>query len=215
MNAPLSDLQFLASCVSGLNISAVLAEIPDARSNGARPLDATSIVRKFRPRRYQCSPDREASRKRRRMLARDGHMPPDVRTSYTEGEAAALIVIAGEVKRQGVCDLPIDKIAALAGVCRTTVQNAMREATRLGHIEVELRPLKGRKNQTNIVRIVSREWLAWLKRGPGTGFKILKFVNPTKTVDSRKEGRSRFAGDRLRSLHPSEGRPQGPPVIAV
>jgi hypothetical protein len=35
----------------------------------------TSTVRRFKPRRYQCSPDRQTSRDRRRMLARGSHMP--------------------------------------------------------------------------------------------------------------------------------------------
>jgi hypothetical protein len=121
-----------------------------ARMNGPRPAALASTIKRFRPRRYQCSPDREASRNRRRMLARDGRMPPAIRVRYTEGEASALAVIAGEVKHHGVCDLPTDKIAALAGVGRTTVQNAMREAVRLGHIQVERRPIKGRKNDTNL-----------------------------------------------------------------
>lgn len=73
-------------------------------------------------------------------------MPPDVRIRYTEGEASALTIIAREIQHHGLCDLPIDKIAALAGVSRTTVQNAIREAVRRGHVTVERRPVKGRKN---------------------------------------------------------------------
>jgi hypothetical protein len=117
------------------------------------------------------------------MLARGGHMPPDVRVRYTEGEASALTIIAREVKDRGLSDLPIDKIASLAGVCRTTVQNAIREAVRRRHITVERRPMKGRKNLPNIVRITSPEWLAWLRRRPAIGFKTLppKILSPTKT----------------------------------
>jgi hypothetical protein len=151
--------------------------------NGPHPIDAAITTRKLRPPRYQCSPDRETSRNRRRMLARGGHMPPDVRTRYAEGEASALTIIAGEVKHHGYCDLPIDKIAALAGVCRTTVQNAVREARRLGHIHWRDRPQVGRKSKTNIIRIISPEWLAWIKRGPAIGFKTptpLKNLSPTR-----------------------------------
>jgi hypothetical protein len=114
-------------------------------------------------------------------------MPPDVRVRYTEGEASALTIIAREIQHHSLCDLPIDKIAALAGVSRTTVQNAIREAVRRGHITVERRPVKGRKNLTNLVRITSPEWLAWLKRGPTIGFKTLppKILSPTQSL--RKE----------------------------
>jgi hypothetical protein len=158
---------------------------------GPRPLAVASTIKRFRPRRYQCSPDREASRIRRRQLARDGHMPPDVRARFTEGEASALRVIAGEVKHHGVCDFPIDKIATLAGVGRTTVQNAVREAGRLGYVQLERRPIKGRKNDTNLVRIVSPEWLAWIKRGPIArvtpgryliGFKSSNFCTPRRSI---------------------------------
>ena len=153
-----------------------------------RPIDAALRLRRFAPRRYQASPDRKASRERRRVLARGGHMPPDVRARYTEGEASVLTIIAGEVKRHGLCELPIDKIAALAGVSRTTAQNAMREARRWGHITVEHRPVAGRKNLTNIVWIVSPEWLAWLKRGPAIGFKsfLSKILSPTKREESQQ-----------------------------
>jgi len=110
-------------------------------------------------------------------------MPPDVRDKYTEGEASALTIIAREFQHHGLCDLPIGKIAALAGVCRTTVQNAIREAVRRAHITVERRPVKGRKNLTNVIRIASPEWIAWLRRGPSIGFKTLpsKILSPTKS----------------------------------
>ncbi|MGE0698789.1 MAG: hypothetical protein AB7O57_06820 [Hyphomicrobiaceae bacterium] len=141
----------------------------------------------FPRRRPQRSPDRKASRERQRMLGGAGHLPPQVRQHYTQGERAVLYVISTEVKRTGVCDWPIAKIAAMAGVCRTTAQNAMREAQRLAHIIVEQRPVPGKKNLTNVVKVISREWCAWLKRGP-IGFKML---DPTKIIDIQKEGSAR------------------------
>ncbi len=156
-----------------------------------------------RPRR---SPDREKSRQRARTLGGSAHMPPRIRSAYTECERAVLFIVAREVKRNGVCDLAVGRIAAEAGVCVRTVQNAVAEAVRQGHLCREERERNGRKNLTNILRIVSREWLAWIKRG-STGCKVF---TATKSVDSRKEGRSRSTGDRWPSLHPSEGRPQGP-----
>jgi hypothetical protein len=171
-------------------VAALETHRPASSSGPLRQVRAPLVlndIRRFAPRRYQCSPDREASRRRRRMLARDGHMPPQVRSHYTEGEASALTIIATEFIERGMCDAPIDKIAALAGVCRTTVQNAMREAARLGHVNVERRPVPGKRSLTNRVRIVSREWLAWLQRGQRTGFKTsaaaIKIFDPTKTDD--------------------------------
>src|SRR4051794_32428232 len=45
------------------------------------------------------------------------------------------------------------------------VQNALREATRLGLLTVEERRREGRRNLPNVVRIVSKEWTSWLARG--------------------------------------------------
>ncbi len=146
---------------------------------------------RFTPRKPQRSPDRKASRDRRRMLGGSSALPDDLRSYYTEGERSALCIVAGEVKRQGICDFPIDKIAALAGVCRTTVQNALHKASRQGHVLVTGRPQRGRKNLTNIVRIISPKWLSWIQRGPSAAHSIgsnsLKIINPTKNIDS--EGR--------------------------
>ncbi len=55
------------------------------------------------------------------------------------------------MKRHGICDLPIDEIADRAGVGKTTVQNAMHEARRLG--EITERPQRGAKNLPNVVKV--------------------------------------------------------------
>jgi hypothetical protein len=94
------------------------------------PLDklAGRIGSRFTPRQRPRSPNRKASRDRRRTLGGSSALPVDLRHHYTEGQRAVLCIVAGEVKRHGICDFPIDKIAALAGVCRTTVQTTMHEA---------------------------------------------------------------------------------------
>jgi hypothetical protein len=91
---------------------------------------------RFTSRQRQRSPDRKASRDRRRMLGGSSTLPDYLRRYYTEGQRAVLCIVAGEVKHHRICDLPIDKIAALAGVCRTSVQTTMHEARRLGHIKI-------------------------------------------------------------------------------
>ncbi len=146
-------------------------------------------------RKWQRSPDRAASMARKRKLGGSSGMPDTIRHHYTEGERAVLTVIAGEVKHHGLCDLAVDRIAAIAGLSRTTVQNAIREARALGHLSVESRPRKGQKNLTNLVRIVSPEWLAWLKRGPSLARQIgFKDFHPTKNQDKNnnpRDGKSR------------------------
>jgi hypothetical protein len=149
-------------------------------------------ISRFLPRQRQRSPDRRASRDRRRMLGGSSALPDNLRHHYTEGQRSVLCIVAGEIKRHGICDLPIDKIAALAGVCRTTVQTAMHEARRLHHIKITERPVPGRKSLPNIVAIVSREWLTWIKRGPsaarGIGSNPLNLVSTTKNKEERKKG---------------------------
>ncbi len=158
----------------------------------AKPLSRFSgrLFTRFTPRQRQRSPDRRASRDRRRMLGGSSALPDNLRHHYTEGQRSVLCIVAGEVKRCGVCDFPIDKIAALAGVCRTTVQTTLHEARRLGHINIAERPRPSRKNLPNLVEIISPEWRAWIRRGPSAAHRIgsnsAKMVNPTKNTDLRK-----------------------------
>lgn len=160
----------------------------------ARPLDPlrARLGTRFKPRQRPRSPDRQASRDRRRRLGGSSALPDTLRHHYTEGQRAVLCVIAGEIRHHGVCDLPIDKIAALAGVCRTTVQTTLHEARRLNHIRITERPIPGRKHLPNLVEIASPEWRTWLKRGPSAhrqiGSKTANSVSTTKIIDSRKKG---------------------------
>ena len=143
----------------------------------------------FRSRRYQRSPNRDASRRRRRTLGGSGALPHELRGQYTEGQRSVLTVVAMN-QRNGVCDLPIDQIAALAGVCRTTVQNTVSLARRFEHLVSTPRPRPGRKNLTNLLRIVSADWLKWIARGAVAlrriGSKLNFEVHPTKSNYLRK-----------------------------
>ena len=78
-------------------------------------------------------------------------------------ELAVLSVIGWQWRRGGACGLPIDAIAALAGCSRSTVKNALRQARLLGLILVKERRIPRRRSGTNIVTVVSKDWLAWLK----------------------------------------------------
>jgi hypothetical protein len=116
-----------------------------------------------RPRRM---PDREASRARMRMLGGSGALPSQIRGRYTEAERSVLTIVGTEHKQNGRCELAVDAIAAKAGVCRRMVQNAVSEAVRHGDLAREERLRPNGMNDTNVLRILSREWLAWLKRMP-------------------------------------------------
>lgn len=161
-----------------------LASAIERRREPTRGKRATAA---YRPRQRPRSPDRKASRDRRRRLGGSSALPDTLRHHYTEGQRAVLCIVAGEVKHHGVCDLPIDKIAALAGCGRTTVQTALHLASiGLRHIKVTRRPRRGQKSLTNLVEITSPEWLTWIKRGPSAHkpdrVQNTKKVNPTKSI---------------------------------
>ena len=111
------------------------------------------------------SPDRRASIERRRRQVASGAMPPALASQFTTGEAAALAVVSREVQRAGRCALYIDAIAAMAGVCRSVVQNAVREAARLGLLRVTERRIPGRKSLSNLLEVIDPSWRAWLRIG--------------------------------------------------
>lgn len=146
-----------------------LAELLHARRMAVRetiqpvgiPLGRATL---FPPRRPQVSPDRAASRDRRRLLASSGPMPPQLAARFTTGQLAVLKIIGDEVAANGVCGLCVDAIAARAGVCRRLAQVAVRMAEGDGLITVQERRRQGRKNDTNVIRVLSREWLAWIAR---------------------------------------------------
>src|SRR4051812_7918460 len=91
----------------------------------------------------------------------------------TRAEQAVLAVVAAEHQKHGACTLPIGNVAALAGVSETTVRNAMREARRLGLLQVEERRVSAWRNLPNKITVTPREWLSWLKmRGRGVGANL-------------------------------------------
>src|SRR4051794_37361094 len=149
----------------------------------------------FLPRRLQRPPQRSVAIARRRHLAASGPMPPALASKFTVSELAVLRIIGDEVRQHGQCDRCVDELAARAGVCRRMVQNAIREAARLGLLTVEERRREGRRNLPNIVRIVSKEWTSWLARGgrssrPKTETPIgCKKMHPTDSQNKKDASR--------------------------
>jgi DNA-binding transcriptional MocR family regulator len=128
---------------------------------------------------------------RKRRLGGSSALPETLRHYFTEGERAVLCIIAFEMTHHGVCDISIDEIADRAGVGRTTVQNALHEARRLGLIKITERPVRGKKSLTNLVDVASHEWKVWIKRAPSPGrpigSKLFKSVNTSKNIDLRRQ----------------------------
>ncbi|MCJ2068145.1 GntR family transcriptional regulator, partial [Methylobacterium sp. J-030] len=108
-------------------------------------------------------PRTDAGMERRRRWAASGRLPPGIAARFTQAEVAVLALVAAEVARSSDCRLPNENLAAVTGVSRTTVKNAIREAARFGLLTVEERQITGWRNDTNEVRITSREWTAWLR----------------------------------------------------
>lgn len=136
------------------------------------------------------SPDRRRSIERRRRLAASGPMPPALACQYTVGELAVLRIVGDEFHSKGTCDRSLAEIAARAGVCRKLAQLAMRMAARDGLITVERRPRPGRKNLTNVVRIISQAWLTWLRHrnhrpsgDPSTGQGEKNYLPRSQTLE--------------------------------
>src|SRR5215210_4837882 len=137
-------------------------------------------------RRVGSRPRSPASVERRRSWAASGRLPPQIASRFTLAEQSVLAVVALEVAKRGSCRLAIDHIAALAGVGRSSVKNALREAHGLGLIRIEERRLTGFRNDTNVVTILSAEWTSWLRlrRGGGGGGGV-KTVTGTTTSSDR------------------------------
>lgn len=108
-------------------------------------------------------PRSPAHMERRRRWTGSGWLPPQIAARFTMAETAVLSVIASEVARRGLCRLTIGHIAVLAGVSRTTVQTAVRQAAGLGILTSEEWRLTAWRSAPNTVRIVSPEWRTWLR----------------------------------------------------
>lgn len=102
----------------------------------------------------------------RQRIILGGSVPAIVAAGFTVAEVSVLCVLAAEHKRHGRCDLTIGEIAYRAQCCRTIVQRALRQAVRYGLISVDYRRVSYGRNLPNIVTIINRTWLAWLRLGP-------------------------------------------------
>src|SRR3954453_841269 len=145
-------------------------QVSEAEAQGLSDLIETrrALPAPQRPaqRRVGSRPRSGASMERRRRWAACGLLPPALAARFTLAETAVLAVVATEALRHGRCTLVLEHIAALAGVCRKTVKNALRAAQRNGLLGIEERRLSAWRNAPNVVTITSREWSAWLRMRP-------------------------------------------------
>jgi hypothetical protein len=157
---------------------AIQTRRPRAPSAPQNALRSPTRPRRAIPR----SPDRAASQQRRRDVGQERWLPPNIASQLTQGEVAVLSVMVREIVKRGVCDLPNDKIAGLAGVCPTLVKNTRRLAEGHGWVSVIHRPRPGQKSLTNLIYALSPELRAWI----ATRRKMIggKSVPTAKTCNS-------------------------------
>ena len=163
-----------AHATSGEAQAHIDGHTPQNRQSGARRLGVGS-----RPR-------TDASMERRRRWAASGRLPPGLAARFTLAEQAVLALVAAETVRRKDCRLAVGHLAAIVGVAETTVRNAIREATKLGLVTVEERRVTGFRNDTNILRIVSPEWIAWLRLTRKTN--VTTFIGLSDPVSSAQGG---------------------------
>jgi hypothetical protein len=152
-------------------------------------------------RRVGSRPRSGASMERRRRWAASGWLPPALAARFTLAETAVLAVVAAEHVRHGRCTLVLDHIAAMAGVCRKTVKNALRAAQGFGLVRIEERRLSAWRNGPNVVTITSREWSAWLRmrrRGVGVNLYPPRIQENKKGTLAQRNGTWAAEGQRGR-----------------
>jgi hypothetical protein len=184
-----------------------LAKATTGPVTGAAPLGRLKSI--FPPKRRQRSPDKAASLERRRTIAASGPLPPALAARYTTGQLAVLGVVGDEIAARGECLLTVGEIAARAGVSHRLAQTAVRLAEADGLLVVLERRRKGDVNLSNVVRILSREWKAWLARRGGRGCrssrptdsKALPVGRQAEPLSPTRQPESRFERERQRWRH--------------
>ena len=184
-----------------------LSEAIDARrvpSKGAQATAGWGFLpgRGMPPRKHQRSPDRAEALEKSRRWAAAGRMPPNIAMKFTSGEQAALAVIAFEFGKRQFCDKSHREIGDVAGVSESTVKRAIRQARKIGLLTVQERRLSRYRNDTNVLRIISKAWLAWIDlRGARGGVQPRTGTNTSglrKGRSENREGASRSQGGATR-----------------
>lgn len=144
------------------------AELRRFRETGVKAAALGSVRSFFPPKVYRRTFDVAGQLARRRGLAANGALPPNLARRFTVGELAAVTVVLGEVMASGRCSLSIKEIGDRAGVCPALVKRAVGAGVLEGFLSKEVRPVLGAKNRTNVVTVrgdsdEGRAVLAWLR----------------------------------------------------
>jgi hypothetical protein len=203
-----------------LELISAAPDRPDRQAPG-RPAAKRSIfpVRRLA---VQLEPTALQGRNRRRRdawlrLVNFGPLPPTLIADLTVPEVAIAGIIGMEAARSGsiaTAALSIDEYADRAQTSRSVVKRALRKFVRIGAVLVTERPRPGQPNATNLVRIISRDWLAWIRTrrfgGRGPGPDRLRFQVDKREGKRRSDGPADKAG---RADAPSIGGRPNPPDL--
>lgn len=194
--APRSALDQVASALWRALAAGQVTETEAEAISGL--IDARRVVApppKPAPRRVGSRPRTDTSMERRRRWAASGRLPPQIAARFTLAEAAVLALVATETCRRGDCRLAVGHLAAIVGVSETTVRNAIRAAAGLGLLKVEERRLTAWRSDTNIVRIISAEWTAWLR--------LARRGSADAGIPRNRDARKPSSGGGCKSLDPT------------
>ena len=212
--APLSKLDEVSSALWKAFAAGGLTEADAGEISGLiearKACRAAGIEGPAAPRRVGSRPRTDASMERRRRWAAAGRLPPQLASRFTLAEVAVLAVVTVETVKRGDCRLCLDHVAAIAGVSRSTVRAALRQARKLGLLTIEERRASAWRNLPNVVRIVSPEWRAWMRlarrleqpRGGGIS-------SPTTNTGSSDKGRQRPANTAKEAIGRRKAGPYG------
>jgi hypothetical protein len=161
-------------------------------SGGPAPLSPPRVTTRQR-RRIPRSPDRIASRQRRAAICEERWLPPLLATQLALMPAmkSAASVIVKDLVLCGVCWRTNAAIAAMAGVCETTVKNTKQHLRLTGWILAQVsKPhlYQGRwVSKPTRIRVLNPDLEAWIKRRR----RIIadKALATTKTDEGRKRDR--------------------------
>jgi len=170
------------------------------RASISSQLERPPLTARSRPSR---SRDRQRSILRRRRLSTSGVVPNQISVHFTMGETSVLTVIGRECRKQRHhrCELTVDAIAALAGVCRSLAQRALHEADRLDIISLTERRRVAQRSLPNIITIISSRWCVWLKLGGVGPEKETPRITRSYSATRTPERTHKAAAEHLRTTN--------------
>ncbi len=139
-------------------ISKIHLPIPRGKSGG--------LPSYFPPKRRVLKERTAARWQRKNRLGMSSPLPFYLERDFTIGQLAVVRIVADDVFSKGRCTCTMLELADRAGVSLSWAKQAIRIAKTLGLLAIEERPQWRAKHKSNIITIISEDWLTWIKRAP-------------------------------------------------